>query len=261
MKKLATISFALLLVSACSVTGTGNSSNVSQDTLSASNKKTEVRIAAASEFKELQDNASLKSDDKVYVADFGVNKGGQFLTKVNFNSFSVKAPVANPNVNGIPAKTPADVATVDVYLLKLPSNFNPLITTDPFSTANANVFYSKTGLAKTGASINLLFTGLPGDATNYYWVAVVAKDAGNNVISKSTTGVVWTGTTATYAGLNMSSTGIGVDATTLAVSNTTELSLSVSLLDAIGAQLNSRVDVTAGTSVLPAVSAAPYALP
>lgn len=260
MKKLATISFALLLVSACSVTGIGNSSNVSQDTLSASNKKTEVRIAAASEFKELQDNASLKSDDKVYVADFGVNKGGQFLTKVNFNTFSVKAPAANPNVNGIPAKTPADVATVDVYLLKLPSNFNPLITTDPFSTANVNVFYSKTGLAKTGASINLLFTGLPGNVpTTHYWVGVIAKDAGNNVISKS--GAAWTATTATYPGLNISSTGIGVDATTLAVSNTTELSLSVSLLDAIGAQLNSRVDVTAGTSVLPAVSAAPYALP
>lgn len=259
MKKLATISFALLLVSACSATGFGNSSNVSQNGVSTSNQKAEVRIAAASEFKELQDKASLKSDDKIYVADLGVKKGGQFLTKIDFNSFSVKAPIANPNVNGIPAKTPADVATVDVYLLKLPSNFNPLITTDPFSTANANVFYSKTGLAKTGANINLLFTGLPGDATNYYWVGVVAKDAGNNVISKS--GSAWTATTATYAGLNMSSTGIGVDATTLAVSNTTALSLSVNLLDAIGAQLNSSVTVTAGTSVLPAVSAAPYALP
>lgn len=260
MKKLATISFALLLVSACSVTGFGNSSNVSQNGVSASNQKTEVRIAAGSEFKEFQDKGSLKADDKIYVADLGVKNGGQFLTKVDFNSFSVKAPAANPNVNGIPAKTPADVATVDVYLLKLPSNFNPLITTDPFSTANANVFYSKTGLAKTGASINLLFTGLPGDvATTHYWVGVVARDAGNNVISKS--GGAWTATTATYAGLNISSTGIGVDATTLAVSSTTALSLSVSLLDAVGAQLNSRVAVTAGTSVLPAVSAAPYALP
>lgn len=258
MKKLATISFALLLVSACSVTGIGNSSNVSQDTLSASNKKSEVRVATGSEFKELQDKGSLKADDKVYVADLGVRKGGQFLTKVDFNSFSVKAP-ANPNVNGIPAKTPADVATVDVYLLKLPSNFNPLITTDPFSVANANVFYSKTGLAKTGASINLLFTGLPGDAANYYWVGVIARDAGNNVISKS--GSAWTATTATYPGLNISSTGIGVDATTLAVSSTSALSLSVSLLDAIGAQLNTTVTVNNGSSTLPAVAAAPYTLP
>lgn len=251
MKKLATISFALLLTSACSVGSFQQKIEVLDNI-----KPSEVRMATNSEFKMLQDKGSLKSDEQLYIANLGSKNGSQFLVKFDFNSFNTKA-----SENGIPAKTATDVTSVDVYLFTLSSTFNTSLLTDrdPFGTSSANLFWSRTGVAKNGTAINLLFTGVPGLAGGkHYWAGVVARDSGNNIISKS--GVTWTGTTSTYAGFNLSSTGVGVDPTSLAVSTTTPLSIAVNLLDAVGAKLDTTVDITAGSSALPSVSASPYTI-
>lgn len=264
MKKLATISFALLLTSACSL-GSFQQKIEVLDNL----KSSEVRVATNSEFKSLQNRGSLQSDEQLYIANLGTQNGAQILVKFDFNSFKTKATnpivgtedcVDGTNCDGIPEKTAADVASVDVYLFKLASNFNPAIPAgkDPFGPSSQNLYWSKSGVTKNGTAINLLFTGVPGDASNHYYAGVVARDSGNNVISKN--GYKWTGTTATYAGFNLSSSGVGVDATSLVVSTTDPLSIGVNLLDAVGAKLDSTVEITNGSSALPSISPSPYSI-
>lgn len=173
--------------------------------------------------------------------------GASFGATINLNSFSTKA-----SVSGSSAKQPSDVAKVDVYLLKLPSGFSG---TDPLGSGSANVAKISSDLVKTGSSFNVLFKNVPGLATNQYWVGIVAKDSSGNVIAKPPT-TAWTGQTATSApAMALSTTGIGVDSTTLAVSSTGDLTVNISLLDAIGAQISSNANVTAGSSILPTISA------
>jgi len=186
------------------------------------------------------------SEERLIIAQVSDKVGASFMTKLNLNSFSSKA-----NVNGTPAKQPSDVSTVDVYLLSLPSGFTG---TDPLGTANANVVRTFTNLAKTGSSFNILFKNVPGLATNQYYVGIVAKDSGNNIISKLNT--TWTGQTATSASsMSLSTTGVGVDATTLAVSSTSDLIVNMGLLDAVGAQISTNANVSGGTTTLPIITA------
>ncbi|MFN4153010.1 MAG: hypothetical protein ACK4IX_18850, partial [Candidatus Sericytochromatia bacterium] len=93
------------------------------------------------------------------------------------------------------------------------------------------------------------------DETKNYWVGVVARDSGDNIISKS--GQTWTGITGTYAGFNLSEGGVMVD-NNLMVSTTDPLTVEVDLLDAIGSKLDSTVEINNGSSALPSIEASPY---
>lgn len=244
MKKLATISFALLLTSACGL------SNFQKIEVLDNIKPSDVRVATNLEFKSLQNRGTLKSDDQLYVSSLGTKNGGQFLVKFGFNSFKTKA-----SENGIPAKVGSDVSSVDVFLFKLPTNYDVNTNKNPFGSGGSNVFWSKMGVSKNGTSINLLFTGVPNDETKNYWVGVVARDSGDNIISKS--GQTWTGITGTYAGFNLSEGGVMVD-NNLMVSTTDPLTVEVDLLDAIGSKLDSTVEINNGSSALPSIEASPY---
>lgn len=251
MKKLATISFALLLTSACSVGNFQQKIEVQK-----SSKASEVRLATNSEFNMLQNRGSVKSDEKLYIANLGTKDGGQFLVKFDFNNFKTKN-----SVNGTPAKIASDVSSLDVFLFRLSPSFDSGVSKDPFGPSSSNLYWSRNGIAKNGSSVNFLFTGIPSNTdfnTEAYWVGVVARDSGNNIISKS--GTNWTGITGTYAGFNLSSTGVGV-LPNLTVTNTMPLSVSVNLLDAIGAQLDAEVNINSGSPSLPSVGASPYVVP
>ena len=185
--------------------------------------------------------------DNLTVITVSDKEGASFGANINLNSFGTKA-----STSGTPAKQPGDVAKVDVYLLKLPSGYNG---TDPLGTANANVAKMSVDLAKTGSTFNVLFKNVPGLATNQYWVGIVAKDSGGNVIAKGPA-TVWTGQTATSASaLSLSTSGVSVDPTTLAVNPTPDLTVNISLLDIVGAQISSNANVTGGSSTLPIISA------
>lgn len=182
-------------------------------------------------------------DNNQYVAQLSTNNGANFSVKINFDSgFKVKV-----SSNGTAAKQPNDITKVDVYLLKLPSGFSG---TDPLGSGSANVVKSFTDVAKTGSTISMTFKNVPGLASpNLYWVGVVAKD-NSSVISKAPS-TAWTGQTLTSApAMALSSSGIGVDPTTLAVSSTGDISVNVPLLDAVGAQIGSNANVSAGSSTL-----------
>ncbi|MFN4152135.1 MAG: hypothetical protein ACK4IX_14435, partial [Candidatus Sericytochromatia bacterium] len=225
MKKIALMALSLLLTSACSL---GGFQKIEID----NTNQSEVRVATNKELNVLQNRGSLKASDKLYVANLGVKNGGQFLTKINFNSFKTKA-----SVDGVLAKTSEDVHSVDVYLLKLSSNYNPAVNKDPIalSKMTTDPVWMR-NMLKNGSEINLLFTGVPGLASKQYYVGVVAKDVDGNVISKN--GYVWTGDTSSVEGFNLSSSGVGVNPTSLEVSATDALSIAVSLKDAVGAKLD-----------------------
>lgn len=188
------------------------------------------------------------SNSDTFIAKVSEQKGASIPVSIVFNTkFNTKAV----NTDGIVEKKPSDITKVDVYLLSLNSTFNG---TDPLGlgTPNANVVKSFT-IAKTGSSFNILLTNIPGLATpNQYWVGIVAKDTNGNVISKAP-GTAWAGGTLSAApALSLSTTGVGVDATTLAItpSTTTSLTVNLSLLDAVGASISSSVNVTGGANNL-----------
>lgn len=185
----------------------------------------------------------LSVENNQYVAQLSPDSGAKLSVKINFDSgFKVKA-----SSNGNAAKQPTDITKVDVYLLKLPSGYNG---TDPLGAGNANVVKSFTDVAKTGSTISMIFRNVPGLASpNQYWVGVVAKDNAG-VISK-VPATAWTGGTATSPALALSSGGIGVDVTTLAVSSTGDIAVNVPLLDAVGAQVGAAASVTGGNGSLP----------
>ncbi|MEK7434769.1 MAG: hypothetical protein AABZ74_16670 [Cyanobacteriota bacterium] len=193
------------------------------------------------------DISEISAKNNILEADMGTKGGAEFKIDVKISDgFKTKA-----SVSGAVEKKLTDIAKVDVYLLSLTSA--PTAGSNPLGVANANVLKSFTGatsIAKTGGSISLLFKGVPGLATNQYFVGVVLKDSGSAVINKAP-GTPWTLDTLTTApSLTVSSSGVGVDPTTLAVSTTTSLSITASLLDAIGAQIDSTTTTTAGTNGL-----------
>lgn len=181
------------------------------------------------------------------VADLGKEAGAQFGVKINLTEgFKTKA-----SVNGIVEKKLTDIAKVDVYLLSLAAA--PTAGSNPLGGAGANIVTSFTGVAglvKTGASFNVLFKNVPGLATNQYFVGVVLKDSTGAVINKAPATPWVLDTLATAPDLLVSSTGVGVSTTTLAVSTTTPLAVSANLLDAVGAQVDSTVTTTAGANTL-----------
>ncbi len=234
MKKLVSLGLVALL-SACSTVATNQVTN-----------QNVTKLDAVSTAQLLNNQSNAKQ--QVFLAEVSKEKGASFSVSVNINSgFNVKN-----NTDGVLAKGVGDINKVDVYLLSLPSGFSG---TNPLGVSTAsNVVKSFTGtsaLSKTGANFTITFQGVPGLATpNQYWVGIVAKDSTGNVINKAPS-TPWTLDTLTGASnLSLSSSGVGVDATTLAVSTPTALTLALSLNDAVGAKIEAGVSSTAGTNTL-----------
>lgn len=189
------------------------------------------------------------SPDKVilennkYTVNLSPNTGAKFSVKINFNNgFKVKN-----SLNGVPAKLPSDITKLDIYLLKLPNGFTG---TDPFGNNNSNIIKMFNDVSKIGSTISMTFKNVPAlDSPNEYWIGVVAKD-NSGVISKAPS-IAWTGSTASTPALSLSSSGIAVNPTTFAVSSTNDILVNVPLLDAVGAQIGTTVDVASGSQSLP----------
>ncbi|MEK7434771.1 MAG: hypothetical protein AABZ74_16680 [Cyanobacteriota bacterium] len=239
MKKILSIVTIFTLVS-CSSTTT-------EISIEKNLKKTETtKNTIVSQLKESKIELSKQNVEDVILADLGTQNGAEFKVKIDIKEgFTTKA-----NVNGTAEKKLSDIAKADVYLLSLASA--PAAGSNPLGVANANVIKSFTGVAKTdgGTGFTLLFKGVPGLATNQYFVGVVLKDSANNVINKAPT-TPWTlDTLATSSSLAVSSSGVGVNNTTFAVSTTTALTVTTNLLDAVGAQIDTTATSTAGTNGL-----------
>ena len=139
---------------------------------------------------------SIQNND-VQVADIGQGKiGASFSAKVNFiEGFSVKA-----NTNGAIAKTNANIASVDAYLIELTAA--PAAGSDPLASKVAGPI----NLAKTGTGFTVLFKNVPANAAGKsYYIGLVAKDSGSIVISKNPA-TDWSGASANK-GLAVSTTG------------------------------------------------------
>lgn len=193
----------------------------------------------------------IANNNNVYVADVGNGKiGASFSTKITFKEgFNVKA-----NVNGTPAKINSDIAKVDAYLVELTSA--PAVGSDPL--AGLVTGGSVLNIVKTGASFSILFRNVPPNtAGKKYFVGLVAKDTAGNVISKNPA-TDWTGASLNKGLAITSGGGDGTGFITVnasyAVSSVTALTVSLSLLDAIGAQVDSTATVTNG-GLPPAITA------
>lgn len=192
--------------------------------------------------------------NQIYVADIGQGKtGASFSTKINFKEgFNVKA-----NTNGAIAKISTDIAKVDAYLLELTAA--PATGSDPLASVVTGG--SVMNIAKTGASFTILFKNVPvSTAGKKYFVGLVAKDSANNVISKNPA-TDWTGASAnkglaiTNGGGDVTPAGSVSVSSTYVVSSATDLTVGLSLLDAVGAQIQSAATVTNGSATLPAIAA------
>ena len=188
--------------------------------------------------------------NNVSVVDVGQGKiGASFSAKVNFKEgFAVKA-----NTNGAIAKTNANISTVDAYLIELATA--PTAGSDPLASKVAGPI----NLAKTGTGFTVLFKNVPENAAGKsYYIGLVAKDTGGIVISKNPA-TDWSGASANK-GLAVSTTGgdgagsVSVNAS-LTVSNAADLGVAISLLDAVGAQVQSTATVTNGSPTLPTITA------
>jgi hypothetical protein len=170
------------------------------------------------------------------------NKGANFNATIDFKDYTTKA-----SAPGTPGKTAANISKVDVYLLQLASA--PAAGSDPI--ASANVFASTAGLSKTAASgkVTLSFTNVPANSSGKkYFVGVVVKE--NTTVIGKAPGTAWSGTTFTDAPtLAVSSSGITVMAD-FSVDTISDLPISVSLIDAVGAGIGSAATVTDGTDAL-----------
>jgi hypothetical protein len=186
---------------------------------------------------------NLLLENNQYVAQLSPNNGAKFTVKIDFNSgLKVKS-----SISGTEAKLPNDITKIDLYLLKLPSGFTG---TDPLGTNNNNLIKSFIDIPKSGSTFSMTFKNVPGlDNPNQYWIGVVAKD-NSGIISKKPS-IAWTGSTASIPALSLSSGGIGVNSTTFAVSSTNDISVTVPLLDAVGAQIGTKIDTTSGNTALP----------
>lgn len=185
-----------------------------------------------------------------YVFNVNQNKNGATIS-ANINlalpsKFKTKA--APINVDGTPAKTGLDVFTVQVYLLALPTAYagtDPLTDTSVISNVTNPLSFT---FVPTTATFGVKFTnvGTSPVGTNYY-VGVIAKDNGGNVVSKNISGVadiVWTGA-STGTGLSLSSTSVAVD-NVLAVSTTNPIDVNLKLKDATGATVSSNITLNNG---------------
>lgn len=198
------------------------------------------------------DNNVSEKNIQENVIEVSKNQGANFTVSFNFNEgkpFTIKAPPSN--TDGVPAKTGTDIKSLKVYLVESATGYasggDPIgdkISAGPFD------------LDRTGTSAyTVTFSKVPPNtATKSYYVAVRAFDTigatGNELIKDNNGGTAWTGTTASTPKVAVSASSVSVDSS-FAVNTPTAIPVTLNLLDAVGATLQSSVTPNAGSNTLP----------
>lgn len=198
-------------------------------------------------------NVSKSNDSEaVYIAKVTENQGASISFKINspVSGFNTKAIT---NTNGTPAKTASDVHHYLVYLIK-DSGTGAYAGTDPLNSSNI-VGGSSFNITNSGAtSKTVRFTNIP-TVTGAYYVAVRAQDSANNDLIKvnNGSGTAWTGTTAgtPFNGQVAVSSGNGVTVDSSYIVSTNSPNVSINLLDAVGATINSTLTPASGGTPAP----------
>lgn len=190
------------------------------------------------------------SGENVTIADVGkgIKTGAAFSVKLDFTdgkkreNFSVKA-----SSSGTTNSTSANITSVDVWLIDSAGAPSGALTAafGPFN------------VVRTGAGPYTIVFNNVTTSTNKYYVAIRAKNGAANITNL--------GSGATIGGSNVYvSTGGGEGAgqvavgaaPTYTVSNTAQLTVTLKLLDALGATIDSQTTITDGyTTPVGAVSA------
>lgn len=240
--KIAMLSLITLAVTSCST-----ANNLTQKPVTQVEQKPEM-----TQIEKLKQSGIVPRDaQKVTLAEVSDKEGAAFSVNVNFNDGNFKTKA---NVAGSAEKKASNIQSLTFYLVKgLTTGY---VGTDPIGTEKVagpfTVDRSGTG------PYTLTFSNVPANATNEsYYVAVRAFSAvsggGTELVKVNNGGsTVWTGATLTAGSrVGVSATGVNVS-TTLGVSTTTAIPVSINLLDAVGAVLESSVTPTAGTNNLTA---------
>ncbi|MFN8576526.1 MAG: hypothetical protein U0354_06690 [Candidatus Sericytochromatia bacterium] len=185
---------------------------------------------------------NLSKSDNINIDIGQANNGASLSVTVLFNKFSTKA-----NINGTPAKTPADIQSYEVYLIKNSASTYPT-NGDPIGDKVAGPFI----ISNNGSSSKTInFTKIGDTLGKYCYVAVRAFDGanatGNSIIKPNPN---WTGTTAniTYNKQVSVSNGSGITVSSdLVVSSSTSLTITPDLLDGIPAKLDTSINVNNGS--------------
>lgn len=205
-------------------------------------------------------NSAVKKEDpntkeNIYVFDVGQSKAGVTIsTNVNLvlpSKFKTKASPGN--IDGTPAKTLFDMLTVEVYLFALPDT-GSYLGTDPI-TDSAPIPNFTTPLSftfiPTSNSFGLKLTNVGSSPVNTkYYIGVVAKDAGGNVISQDSP-IAWSGSSLNK-GICLSEGNY--DNTTIDSSLVVHsgwsylLPITLKLKDATGATVSSNITLNDGIS-------------
>ena len=179
-------------------------------------------------------------------------KGAKLEVKFDFpKAFKTKA-----SINGIPAKTTNDIQSVKLYITKS-NGTNPLSAT--------NLVFSSGILTYVAGSVTQSYTFNNVPAGTYFVAAELFSDtlATQNIVEPITYDSLLVGDTANgfasgKRGLTLSSNSCTVAVTTLAVTfSDASLNFKVApaLLNGVGAQLDTTISATAGSTTLPAITA------
>jgi sugar lactone lactonase YvrE len=175
-----------------------------------------------------------------------VSKGGEITVKLGFSN--LKNFFTKANTNGSPAKTPFDIKSYKLYLLKNSNSTYP-IGGDPI----ADSIYTIT-VNSMGTYLNTVkFKGLVGSGSDYYYVAVIAYDGlnatGNELIKPNNGNSTPWSAGSENKGLAVSSgNGINVNDTTLVATPDSPLSITSNLIDAVGATIDVNSTVISGAN-------------
>ncbi|PIQ25826.1 hypothetical protein COW36_22050 [bacterium (Candidatus Blackallbacteria) CG17_big_fil_post_rev_8_21_14_2_50_48_46] len=169
---------------------------------------------------------------------------GQIKTPASFKltikaadgGFAVKA-----SSSGTRNSVAADISSFDVYLIDSVAAPSGAITAahGPFNVTASLVTGQQT------ITFNNVTT-----STNNYYVAIKAKDSGGGNITNLGSGITIGGANvyvSTTGGGGAGEVGVGA-APTYTVSSTTQLGVGLTLLDALGATIDSKVTVTDGST-------------
>lgn len=242
MKKLLSLSLMLVL-SACSANAP---TVIKENVLSPQVKVNQLK----------NDGIIAKDAKEVFIADVGNKNGASFSVNIDLSDSSFKTKAS---VSGTPAKIGTDIKSLKVYLIKNSGATYPLAG-DPLGATD--LVAGPFNLDRTGAgpyTVTFTNVGISPAGTTYF-AAVRAFDTiggtGAELIkANNASATAWTGTTAATNKVAVSTgAGVGVNAS-LVVSTTTALPVTLNLLDAVGATIESTVTPNSGSNTLPAVTA------
>lgn len=206
-----------------------------------------VTSCSTNNFVSLSNNQKILVNNNEYIVNVSNNvKGGEITVKLGFSNlqkFFTKA-----NTNGSPAKTPLDIKSYKLYLIKNSNATYPL-GGDPLSDS----VYTFT-INSLGTYMNTVkFKGITGSGANYYYVGVIAYDGlngtGNELIKPNNGNTIpWSSASANIGIAVSSGNGINVNDSTLVASPDYILSITSNLIDAVGATIDVDSTVVSGAN-------------